>query len=40
MEYKELGVDYIDKKKKDKILSYYLRKLNDFGYKVNLEKAA
>ncbi len=38
--YKELGIDYLDNRKKEKIVKSYINRLNNFGYKVIIEKAA
>jgi len=38
--YKELGVDYLDKRRKDKIARSYIRRLNHLGYEVTLKEAA
>lgn len=38
--YKELGMDYLDKKKKDKIISNYVKRLTTLGYYVTLQKIA
>jgi len=38
--YKELGIDYLDNRKKEKIIKSYINRLNNFGYKVIIEKAA
>ena len=37
VEYKELGGDFLDKKKKDKQIKHHLRKLKQLGYDVDLE---
>ena len=38
--YKELGVDYLDRKRKDKIARSYIKRLNHLGYQVILQEAA
>jgi transposase len=38
--YKELGVDYLDRKRKDKITRSYVKRLNHLGYEVTLKEAA
>lgn len=38
--YKELGKDYLDKRKKDKIIKSFIRRINNLGYNVILEEAA
>ncbi|MEW6215093.1 MAG: hypothetical protein AB1478_07835 [Nitrospirota bacterium] len=38
--YKELGMNYIDNRRKDKITRSYIKRLNNLGYNVLLEKAA
>lgn len=38
--YKELGIDYFDKKKKEKVINGYIKKLNNLGYCVTLNNAA
>ena len=38
--YKELGADYLDKRRKDKITRNYVKKLNHLGYEVILQEAA
>jgi transposase len=38
--YKELGMDYLDKRKKDKIVKSYVKRLCNLGYNVLLENAA
>lgn len=38
--YKELGIDYLDNKKKDKITKNYIKRLNKLGYDVVLKEAA
>jgi transposase len=38
--YKELGVDYLDRKRKDKIARSYIKRLNHLGYEVTLKEAA
>lgn len=38
--YKELGVDYLDKRRKDKIARSYIKRLNHLGYEVILQEAA
>ena len=38
--YKELGVDYLDKRRKDKIARSYIKRLNHLGYEVTLREAA
>ena len=37
--YKELGVDYLDKRRKDKIARSYIKRLNHLGYEVILQEA-
>lgn len=36
--YKELGKDYLDSRKKEKIIKKHIKKLNELGYKVELEE--
>jgi transposase len=38
--YKELGVDYLDQRRKDKIARSYIKRLNHLGYEVILQEAA
>lgn len=38
--YKELGKDYLDNGKKDKIAKRYIKRLTDLGYEINLKKEA
>jgi transposase len=38
--YKELGVDYLDRRRKDKIARSYIKRLNHLGYVVTLQEAA
>ncbi len=38
--YKELGVDYLDKRRKGKIARSYIKRLNHLGYEVTLKEAA
>lgn len=38
VEYKELGPDYLDQRKKDKIVRSYTKRLNNLGYSVILAK--
>lgn len=38
--YKELGVDYLDVRRKDKIIKSYVKRLRNIGYNVILEEAA
>jgi transposase len=38
--YKELGVDYLDRRRKDKIARSYIKRLNHLGYEVILQEAA
>jgi transposase len=38
--YKELGVDYLDHRRKDKIARSYIKRLNHLGYEVILQEAA
>jgi transposase len=38
--YKELGVDYLDQRRKDKIARSYIKRLNHLGYEVTLQEAA
>jgi hypothetical protein len=40
VEYKELGIDYLDNRKKDKIIRSYTKRLRNLGYNVTLEKTA
>ncbi|GER93782.1 hypothetical protein A45J_2394 [hot springs metagenome] len=40
MGYKELGMNYIDRRRKDKITRSYIKRLNNLGYNVLLEEAA
>ena len=38
--YKELGGDYLDKRRKDRITRSYIKRLNHLGYEVILQEAA
>lgn len=38
--YRELGMDYLDKRKKDKIIRSYVKRLSNLGYNVLIEEAA
>ena len=38
--YKELGGDYLDKRRKDRITKSYIKRLNHLGYEVILQEAA
>ena len=38
--YKELGVDYLDKRRKDKIVRSHVKRLESLGYSVAITKAA
>jgi transposase len=38
--YKELGADYLDQRRKDKITRSYIKRLNHLGYEVTLKEAA
>ena len=38
--YKELGRDYLDKRRKDRITRSYIKRLNHLGYEVILQEAA
>jgi len=38
--YQELGMDYLDNKKKEKITKSYIKRLNKLGYDVVLKEAA
>jgi transposase len=38
--YRELGVDYLDHRRKDKIARSYIKRLNHLGYEVILQEAA
>jgi transposase len=38
--YKELGGDYLDNRRKDKITRSYIKRLNHLGYEVTLKQAA
>jgi transposase len=38
--YKELGGDYLDKRRKDRITRSYIKRLNHLGYEVTLQEAA
>jgi hypothetical protein len=38
--YKELGNDYLNRRKKDKIVKNHVKRLQDLGYTVELKKAA
>lgn len=40
VEYRELGVDYLDKRKKDKAAKNYINRLNALGYEVTVKEAA
>ncbi len=38
--YKELGGNYLDDRKKDRITKSYIKRLNSLGYTVTLKEAA
>ena len=38
--YKELGAEYLDQLKKEKTKNYYVKRLNDMGYNIELKEAA
>jgi hypothetical protein len=38
--YKELGGDYLDKRRKDRITRSYIKRLNHLGYEVILQESA
>lgn len=38
--YRELGADYLDKRKKDKITRSYIKRLTAMGYEVTVKQAA
>jgi hypothetical protein len=38
--YKELGAEYLDKRKKDKIVRSNVKRLRDLGYEVTLKEVA
>lgn len=38
--YKELGMDYLDSRREDKITKSYINRLKKLGYNVTLEKVA
>lgn len=38
--YRELGADYLDKRKKDKITRSYINRLTALGYEVTVKQAA
>ena len=38
--YQELGEDYLDKRRKDRITRSYIKRLNHLGYEVILQEAA
>lgn len=38
--YKELGHDYLSRRKEDKIVKGHIKRLKDLGYQVELKKAA
>lgn len=38
--YRELGADYLDKRKKDKITRSYIKRLTALGYEVTVKQAA
>ena len=38
--YKELGHDYLSRRKEDKIVKGHIKRLKDLGYEVELKKAA
>lgn len=40
VEYKELGMDYLDGRRKDKIIRSYVKRLSNFGYDVVLQPSA
>jgi hypothetical protein len=40
VEYKELGIDYLDNRRKDKIVRSYIKRLGNLGYDVLLQKVA
>jgi hypothetical protein len=40
MPYKELGKDYLSRRREDKIVKGHIKRLKDLGYEVTLKKAA
>ena len=40
IKYKELGAEYLDQLKKEKTKNYYVKRLNDMGYNIELKEAA
>ena len=39
IQFKELGIDYLNNVDKDKALNYHLKRINDLGYDVSQIKA-
>ncbi|MEW6054961.1 MAG: hypothetical protein AB1552_14465 [Nitrospirota bacterium] len=37
--YRELGMDYLDKRRKDKITKSYIRRLTEMGFEVTIKEA-
>ena len=40
MEYKELGSDHLDNRKKDKLAKRYIKRLSELGFDMEIKKAA
>ena len=40
VEYKELGANYLDSQRKDKIVKSYVKRLSNLGYGVTLQEVA
>ena len=40
MPYKELGKDYLNRRREDKIVKGHMKRLKDLGYEVAIKKAA
>ncbi len=38
VEYKELGIDYLDKRKKEKIIKSHISRLKSLGYEVEVKE--
>lgn len=38
--YQELGMDYLDKRRKDKITKSYIRRLAEMGFEVTIKEVA
>jgi len=40
MPYRELGEDYLSRRREDKIVKSHVKRLKDLGYEIELKKAA